>query len=202
MPAMFELDLLCFDEPFRFDLKTMRRCASAPRAIVLVGEVDRSLAGFVIVHLRRHTADVVTLDVHPDCRRQGLAGALMEAAEGEGRERRRPVGRTACVYRKHSSEPLLRAGGLPLRSGRSQLLWCRAPRSSLPQGAPVNAHLPFAEDIAHAADLCAYAPQLFFDALVAAIHMVNAVEDGFTIGDKGGENERRRCAEIGTHHRC
>ncbi len=82
---MFELDLLCFEEPFRFDLKTMRRFALRPGAIVSLVYSDMGLDGFVIVHLRRDTADVVTLDVHPNRRRQGIAGALLEAAEGQAR---------------------------------------------------------------------------------------------------------------------
>ncbi len=84
--AMFELDLLCFEEPFRFDLKTMRRFALLPRAIALVVDLDATLNGFVIVHLRRGFGDVVTLDVHPSSRRKGIARALLDAAEGQARE--------------------------------------------------------------------------------------------------------------------
>ena len=40
----------------------------------------------------------------------------------------------------------------------------------------------FAEDFAHAADLGAYVAELFFHAFVAAIHVVDAVEDAFAIG--------------------
>ena len=52
---------------------------------------------------------------------------------------------------------------------------------------------------AHAANLGSDAAQLFFDALVAAIHVIDAVEDGLAIGDQGGEDERGRSAQVGTH---
>ena len=46
------------------------------------------------------------------------------------------------------------------------------------------------EDIAHAADLCAYAAEFFFDAFVASVHVVDAVEDGFAVRDHCCEDER------------
>jgi ribosomal-protein-alanine N-acetyltransferase len=81
---MYALDLACFEEPFRFDLKSMRRFAQRAGAIVLVAEAADKLAGFVIVQWERgRLAYVVTLDVAPGYRRMGLARALMSAAEQE-----------------------------------------------------------------------------------------------------------------------
>jgi len=57
------------------------------------------------------------------------------------------------------------------------LWWCEPP-------------LAFAEDVAHAADLGAYSAELFFEVFVAAVEVVDAVEDGFAIGDQGSEDER------------
>jgi ribosomal-protein-alanine N-acetyltransferase len=83
--AMYILDLVCFDEPFRFDLRSMRRFARHPGALVVVAEADAALVGFVVAHLvrrgRRRVGYVVTLDVAPEFRRLGLAHALMSAAE-------------------------------------------------------------------------------------------------------------------------
>jgi ribosomal protein S18 acetylase RimI-like enzyme len=82
VPAMYALDLVCFEEPFRFDLKSMRRFAARAGAIVVVAQAARELVGFVLVHLERgRLAYVVTLDVAPAFRRMGLAGVLMEEAE-------------------------------------------------------------------------------------------------------------------------
>jgi len=83
--AMHELDLLCFEKPFRFDFRSMRKYATHPEAIVLIAEVDAEVRGFVIVNPTRrkalHSAYITTLDVHPDFRRQGMARALMLEAE-------------------------------------------------------------------------------------------------------------------------
>ena len=82
IPAMYALDLLCFEPPFRFDLRTMRRYASAPGAIVCIAEQGTALAGFVIVNVVRGAmAYVTTLDVHPGLRRDGLGRTLMAAVE-------------------------------------------------------------------------------------------------------------------------
>jgi ribosomal-protein-alanine N-acetyltransferase len=80
--AMYMLDLVCFDEPFRFTLAAMRRFVLQRGAIVIVAEADGRLAGFVVVHpVKRATGYVVTLDVSAEFRRRGLASALMTAAE-------------------------------------------------------------------------------------------------------------------------
>ncbi len=84
VPAMHALDLVCFEEPFRFDLKSMRRFALRVGAIVVVAESLGELVGFVVVHLERgRLAYVVTLDVAPEFRRKGLARGLMVSAEEE-----------------------------------------------------------------------------------------------------------------------
>ena len=88
--AMYELDLLCFDKPFRFDFRSMRKYATHPEAIVLVAEVDGQLRGFIVVNPKRpralQSAYVTTLDVHPDFRRQGIARALIADAERRAAE--------------------------------------------------------------------------------------------------------------------
>ena len=83
--AMYALDLVCFDEPFRFDLAAMRRFVLERDAIVVVAEAAGELAGFVVIHpawrRRQVVGYVVTLDIAPRFRRLGLAGELMALAE-------------------------------------------------------------------------------------------------------------------------
>ena len=50
--------------------------------------------------------------------------------------------------------------------------------------------LLFAEDVSHAADLGADTTELFFEVFIAAIEVIDAVEDGFAVSDEGGEDER------------
>ena len=80
---MYRLDRECFEEPFRFDRRTMRRFATKPGSIVLVADVTGELVGFAIFDVTRRgsLAYVVTLDVDFRYRRRGLAQSLMRAAE-------------------------------------------------------------------------------------------------------------------------
>lgn len=83
--AMYALDLLCFDERFRFDEAAMRRYAQEAGALVLVAQAEEMLAGFLIAKIVRRgglaSAYLNTLDVHPDWRRQGLARKLLVLLE-------------------------------------------------------------------------------------------------------------------------
>jgi [ribosomal protein S18]-alanine N-acetyltransferase len=84
--AMFRLDELCFTKEFRFSRESMQEFAQERNAIVRVAEaVGGEIVGFVIVHIERVASErrayVVTLDVDPGCRRQGIAMKLMNAVE-------------------------------------------------------------------------------------------------------------------------
>ena len=86
--AMFCLDQLCFEEPFRFSRTMMKRFAEARKARVVIAE-EKELAGFCVVHVERvedgFVGYVVTLDVVLEWRRKGLAGELMRRVEDEVR---------------------------------------------------------------------------------------------------------------------
>ena len=83
--AMYALDLICFEPPFRFGQREMRRLAEAPNAICVLAQADAALAGFCIVDIEDRWAYVVTLDVAPERRRRGLATRLMAAVEARVR---------------------------------------------------------------------------------------------------------------------
>ena len=90
LDAMFHLDAICFDDPFRFSKRAMRRFAEARKAQVLLAELGAELAGFSIVHAERNGGErvgyLLTLDIAPPFRRRGLARLLMERAERDAQE--------------------------------------------------------------------------------------------------------------------
>ena len=93
---MYALDEICFASPFRFSQAAMRRFAEAKNAIVRLAFDDgpsggsAGLLGFCIVHLEHAKAStlgyVVTLDVAPAWRRQGIASALLYEVEAAAAE--------------------------------------------------------------------------------------------------------------------
>jgi ribosomal-protein-alanine N-acetyltransferase len=83
--AMYALDVVCFEPPFRFGQREMRRLAEEHGAVTVLAEAEGELAGFCIVHLEGNWAYVVTLDVAPAWRRCGLAARLIADVEAQAR---------------------------------------------------------------------------------------------------------------------
>jgi ribosomal-protein-alanine N-acetyltransferase len=79
--AMYALDLVCFEPPFRFSRRAMRGFAEAQGAISVLAEAAGNLAGFCIVQMEEQVGYVVTLDVAAAWRRRGLARRLIAEAE-------------------------------------------------------------------------------------------------------------------------
>ena len=83
--AMYALDLICFEPVFRFSRRAMRGFAEATGAVTVVAEAEGQLVGFCVAQLEDNLGYVVTLDVAPAWRRQGLARRLMEEVEARVR---------------------------------------------------------------------------------------------------------------------
>ncbi len=88
VPAMVALDALCFTEGVRYDEETFTLWLLHPNAISLVIEEDREgipfFVGFVLGTSdggRGALAHLITLDVHPDFRRQGIGSNLLKMLE-------------------------------------------------------------------------------------------------------------------------
>ena len=83
--AMYALDVVCFERPFRFTRGAMRRFAEAKKARVTIAEENHAIAGFVILHMEEAEESrigyIITLDVAPEQRRRGIAKLLMSEAE-------------------------------------------------------------------------------------------------------------------------
>ena len=83
--AMYALDVVCFEAPFRFSQREMRRLAEERGAVTVLADSGGELAGFCIAQLEEKWAYVVTLDVAPAWRRRGLAGRMMSDVEEQVR---------------------------------------------------------------------------------------------------------------------
>jgi [ribosomal protein S18]-alanine N-acetyltransferase len=83
--AMYALDVVCFEAPFRFSQREMRRLAEGQGAAVVLAEAEGVLAGFCIAQPEGDRAYVMTLDVAPERRRQGIAAQLMTEVEMQTR---------------------------------------------------------------------------------------------------------------------
>ena len=101
LERMYALDVLCFAPAFRFTRAAMKRFACMPHALVRLavepgqasgaGATTERLLGFGIVHGQPSTGGltgyVMTLDVHPAWRGQGLATRLMQRMEDASKTR-------------------------------------------------------------------------------------------------------------------
>src|SRR5579863_3297109 len=56
--------------------------------------------------------------------------------------------------------------------------------------------------IHHPLDACAAGSQLLLKPLIAAVEMVDAADYRLALGDKTGDDQRHRSAQVGRHHRC
>ncbi len=90
--SIFALDQVCFTQPFRFSERAMQQFAEARNALTVIAEDEATgeIAGFCIAHVERARKGlvtyVVTLDVAPAYRRQGLARQMMESIERQALE--------------------------------------------------------------------------------------------------------------------
>ena len=91
LEAIFALDEVCFEAPFRFSARAMKQFAEARNALTVIAENEAGeIAGFCIAHVEQAgkglRAYVVTLDVAPKHRRHGLARQMLERIEQQGIE--------------------------------------------------------------------------------------------------------------------
>ena len=89
--AIFTLEEVCFESPYRFSMAMMRRSAEARNALSVVAERGSEIAGFCIAHVERTSGGmrfgyIITLDVAPGERRRGLAGNMMRQIEAQARD--------------------------------------------------------------------------------------------------------------------
>jgi ribosomal protein S18 acetylase RimI-like enzyme len=89
LEAAFQLDQQCFPPGIAYSLEELRQFVTAGSAFAIVaertGEPAAIIAGFLVARQSRwrrsKSAQIVTIDVAADARRNGVATQLMDAAE-------------------------------------------------------------------------------------------------------------------------
>jgi ribosomal-protein-alanine N-acetyltransferase len=80
--TLWKLDQLCFPEDIAYSRSELRIFLSLRTAFCIVAEQDHNIAGFVVVDSRpRRAGYIVTIDVDPEQRRQGIASILLTEVE-------------------------------------------------------------------------------------------------------------------------
>ena len=79
---IWKLDQVCFADNIAYSRDEMRMYLALRSSFCVIAEVDRSLAGFTIMdHRPPQPAYMVTIDVDPGMRRQGVATVLLKEVE-------------------------------------------------------------------------------------------------------------------------
>ena len=85
--ALYELDHKLFPPHISYDFETFIAAHLAPSAMVVVAEVGKSIAGFIIAIADWEEAGVIiTIDITQECQRQGVGTKLMLVAHEGLRE--------------------------------------------------------------------------------------------------------------------
>jgi ribosomal protein S18 acetylase RimI-like enzyme len=83
LDALLSIEKICFKEE-TFHVQQLRYLLLKAKSIVLVAEIEGKIIGSMIILVRKNilNARIYSLNVHPDYRRRGIAGSLMDFASG------------------------------------------------------------------------------------------------------------------------
>jgi ribosomal-protein-alanine N-acetyltransferase len=88
-PALYAVEELCFQPPWRFSRAYMRQIVRNPQSATWIAEEGSDLAGLVVVQWKARqgepTAYIETIEVHPEWRGRGIGVELLGRAEGSAR---------------------------------------------------------------------------------------------------------------------
>ncbi len=87
--ALYAIEELCFQPPFRFGRRYVRSLVDASNAATWIAEEDGAMAGFAIVDWNRESSGLIayiqTIEVMPAKRGRGVGRELLARAEGSAR---------------------------------------------------------------------------------------------------------------------
>jgi ribosomal-protein-alanine N-acetyltransferase len=80
------LDQICFTRGIAYSKDELAFFIRQPKSFTVVAEAYEQICGFIVVErAKKDVARVITIDVHPEQRRDGLGSLLMQAAEERAR---------------------------------------------------------------------------------------------------------------------
>lgn len=83
--ALYAIEELCFEDPFRFSRRYMKKLLEASNSAAWIADTDKAMAGFAILEwnseLYGTNAYIVTLEVAPAFRRRGIGASLLAQCE-------------------------------------------------------------------------------------------------------------------------
>ncbi|MGH9562459.1 MAG: GNAT family N-acetyltransferase, partial [Terracidiphilus sp.] len=87
--ALYAVEELCFEPPFRFSRSLMRQLIESSNSATWIAEEDAQLVGFSIVEWTAQqnetSAYLQTIEVHPTARARGIGAELLGRVEGSAR---------------------------------------------------------------------------------------------------------------------
>ena len=87
--ALYAVEEVCFEPPFRFGLRYMKQLVSSANAATWIAEEDGRLAGFAIVQWERVAGEGIaylqTIEVMPEARGRGVGAELLTRSEEAAR---------------------------------------------------------------------------------------------------------------------
>jgi ribosomal protein S18 acetylase RimI-like enzyme len=87
--ALYAIEEICFEPPFRFGRRYMRKLVDSHHAATWIAEEDGQMAGFAIAEWMQEIGGVIayiqTIEVAPDRRKLGVGGELLRRVEGSAR---------------------------------------------------------------------------------------------------------------------
>lgn len=88
---LYAIEEVCFEPPFRFPRRYMRRLLEHADTVTWIAEEDGQMAGFAIADWERHVdglaAYIQTIEVVPAMRGRGIASELLKRIEESSQER-------------------------------------------------------------------------------------------------------------------
>jgi ribosomal protein S18 acetylase RimI-like enzyme len=84
-PQLYAIERTCFQPPFRFAVRYMRKLIDSPASATWIAEDDARMTGFAIVGWPQESDQAIayihTLEVAPGQRRRGIASELLRRVE-------------------------------------------------------------------------------------------------------------------------